>query len=71
MCHQRNLCWGHTALSTKCKLIKYVFVVFFPRFYLYVSLCNFVFFRCFIYMILLPSGVINDDDGDYYCYYYY
>ena len=20
------------------------------------------FFRCFIYMILLPSGVINDDD---------
>jgi len=28
-------------------------------FYLYVMFCNFV---CFICTILLPSGVINDDD---------
>jgi len=36
-----------------------LFVVFYRFFYLYVMLCNFM---CFICMILLPSGVMNDDD---------
>ena len=52
------------SVSKHCPLylVCYAFCGAFSRFYLYVMLCNVVRFIC---TILLPSGVINDDDdGD-------